>query len=62
MLDLSRAILQESLQGLDKIEMDITELEQLLADLVSMLSEQKKYEDLEVRLIKLQSYIDIWPW
>ncbi|KAF2649669.1 hypothetical protein K491DRAFT_721459 [Lophiostoma macrostomum CBS 122681] len=47
MLDLSRVILQEVLKGLDDFDMDLCELEQLLADLVSMLSEQKKYEDLE---------------
>jgi tetratricopeptide (TPR) repeat protein len=47
MLDLSRVILQEALKGLDKIDIELVELQQLLADLVSMLSEQKKYEDLE---------------
>ncbi|KAF2468604.1 uncharacterized protein BDR25DRAFT_265365, partial [Lindgomyces ingoldianus] len=47
MLDLSRVILQEALKGLDKIDMELSELQQLLADLVCMLSEQKKYEDLE---------------
>ncbi|KAF2193483.1 hypothetical protein K469DRAFT_789149 [Zopfia rhizophila CBS 207.26] len=47
MLDLSRAILLEALEGIDKIDMEISELEQLLADLVRVLSEQKKYADLE---------------
>jgi tetratricopeptide (TPR) repeat protein len=47
MLDLSRTILQEALKGLDKIDIELVELQQLLADLVSTLSEQKKYEDLE---------------
>jgi tetratricopeptide (TPR) repeat protein len=47
MLDLSRTILQEALKGLDKIDIELEELQQLLADLVSTLSEQKKYEDLE---------------
>jgi hypothetical protein len=49
MLDLSRVILQESLKGLDKIDMELYELQQLLADLISILSEQKKYAELEVR-------------
>ncbi|ORX96502.1 hypothetical protein BCR34DRAFT_497725 [Clohesyomyces aquaticus] len=47
MLDLSRVILQEALKGLDLIDMELSELRQLLADLVATLSEQKKYEDLE---------------
>ncbi|CAO2655726.1 Nn.00g045290.m01.CDS01 [Neocucurbitaria sp. VM-36] len=47
MLDLSRTILQEALEGLDKIEIELCELQQLLSDLVTMLSEQKKYQDLE---------------
>ncbi|KAF2746711.1 hypothetical protein M011DRAFT_477936 [Sporormia fimetaria CBS 119925] len=47
MLDLSRIILQESLRGLDKIDMELIELQQLLADLIRILSEQKKYQDLE---------------
>ncbi|KAF1939431.1 hypothetical protein EJ02DRAFT_408534 [Clathrospora elynae] len=47
MLDLSRLILQEALAGLDKIDIELYELQQLLADLVTMLSEHKKYQDLE---------------
>ncbi|KAF2737069.1 hypothetical protein EJ04DRAFT_135561, partial [Polyplosphaeria fusca] len=47
MLDLSRIILQEALGGLDKIDIDLCELQQLLADLISTLSAQKKYEELE---------------
>ncbi|KAF2003741.1 hypothetical protein P154DRAFT_617628 [Amniculicola lignicola CBS 123094] len=47
MLDLSRIILQEALQGLDKVDIELGELQQLLADLVTLLSEQKKYADLE---------------
>lgn len=48
MLDLSRVILQEALEGLDKIDIELYELQQLLADLVTMMSEQNKYQDLEV--------------
>ncbi|KAF2874331.1 hypothetical protein BDV95DRAFT_604517 [Massariosphaeria phaeospora] len=47
MLDLSRAMLQDALQGLDKIDIELYELQQLLTDLITTLSEQKKYEDLE---------------
>jgi hypothetical protein len=47
MLDLSRVILQEALEGLDRINIELHELQQLLADLVTMMSEQKKYQDLE---------------
>ncbi|KAH7135593.1 hypothetical protein B0J11DRAFT_596731 [Dendryphion nanum] len=47
MLDMSREILQEALAGLDKVDIDLFELQQLLADLVTLLSEQKKYEELE---------------
>lgn len=48
MLELSRVILHEALEGLDKIDIELCELQQLLADLVPMMSEQKKYRDLEV--------------
>jgi hypothetical protein len=46
MLDLSRTILQEALEGLDKTDIQLHELQHLLADLVSTLSSQKKYQDL----------------
>lgn len=49
MLDLSRVILTEALEGLDKIDIELYELQQLLADLIRTMSEQKKYTDLEVR-------------
>jgi hypothetical protein len=48
MFGLSLEILQDSLRGLDRIDMELYELQQLLADLISVLSEQKKYIDLEV--------------
>lgn len=47
MLDLSRVILLEALEGLDKIDIELCELQQLLADLITTMSEQKKYKDLE---------------
>lgn len=53
MIDLSRVILQEALVGLDKVDIDLCELRQLLVDVVSELSHQKKYQDLEVSLITL---------
>lgn len=48
MFNLSIMILQEALQGLDLVEMELHELQQLLADLIVVLSEQKNYTDLEV--------------
>ncbi|KAF2198647.1 hypothetical protein GQ43DRAFT_443154 [Delitschia confertaspora ATCC 74209] len=47
MLELSRTVLLEALEGLEKIDMKLDELSDLLADIVRLLSEQKKYEDLE---------------
>ncbi|KAF2279901.1 uncharacterized protein EI97DRAFT_105100 [Westerdykella ornata] len=47
MLDFSRIVLQESLKGLDRVDIELDELQQLLADLISTLSVAKKYEDLE---------------
>lgn len=52
MLDLSRVILLEALEGLDKIDIELYELQQLLADLISTMSEQKKYTDLEVSFLQ----------
>ncbi|KAF2203817.1 hypothetical protein GQ43DRAFT_497645 [Delitschia confertaspora ATCC 74209] len=47
MLELSRTVLLDTLEGLEKIDMELDELSDLLADIVRLLSEQKKYEDLE---------------
>ncbi|KAI8935152.1 hypothetical protein NX059_007745 [Plenodomus lindquistii] len=47
MLDLSRTILQEAIESLDKTDIQLPSLHQLLIDLVTILSSQKKYKDLE---------------
>jgi tetratricopeptide (TPR) repeat protein len=48
MFSLALEILQESLRGLDKVVMELYELQKLLADLIRVLGEQKKYTALEV--------------
>jgi hypothetical protein len=59
MLDLSRVIMQEALEHLDETDIEISELQQLLADLVTTLSEQKRYKDLEVSpsSVKIPSFL-----
>ncbi|KAF3044351.1 hypothetical protein E8E12_009191 [Didymella heteroderae] len=52
MVELSRTILQEALAGLDDVEIDLHELQHLLTDLISTLSQQKRYQDLE-RILQL---------
>ncbi|KAJ4330171.1 hypothetical protein N0V87_010239 [Didymella glomerata] len=52
MVELSRTILQEALAGLDDVEIELHELQHLLTDLISTLSQQKRYQDLE-RILQL---------
>ena len=52
MVELSRTILQEALAGLDDIDIELHELQHLLTDLISTLSQQKRYQDLE-RILQL---------
>jgi hypothetical protein len=52
MVELSRTILQEALAGLDDVDIELHELQHLLTDLISTLSQQKRYQDLE-RILQL---------
>ena len=52
MVELSRTILPEALAGLDDVDIELHELQHLLTDLITTLSQQKRYQDLE-RILQL---------